>query len=58
MSMMIERSQRPETNPDNQPCREPQILQLDTASKAALWGYVFVEAIVIAIFIWKTLTRH
>ena len=56
--MRIERCQRPDANPDDQRRREPQILQLDTASKAALFGYVFVEAIVIAIFIWKTLTRH
>jgi hypothetical protein len=56
--MMIERCQRPDINPDNQPEREHQTLQLDTASKVALFGYVFVEAIVIAIFIWKTLARH
>ena len=55
---MIERCQRPDTNPDNQHHCEPQTLRLDTASKVALFGYVFVEAIVIAIFIWKTLARH
>lgn len=56
--MLIERRQRPAPNPDDQHDRGTQILQLDTASKIALFAYVFVEAIVIAIFIWKTLTRH
>jgi hypothetical protein len=56
--MTLERCQRPDTNPDDQHHREPQILQLDTASKVALFGYVFVEGIVIAIFIWKTLAHH
>ncbi|HZI58969.1 MAG TPA: hypothetical protein VFF39_19450 [Verrucomicrobiae bacterium] len=43
---------------DQSLCGKPQNPGLDAASKVALFGYVFVEAIVIVIFVWKTLARH
>ena len=43
---------------DQSLCGKPQNPGLDAASKVVLFGYVFVEAIVIVIFVWKTLARH